>query len=83
MPSYKKCAAVELAFGAVDESAWVWLNGIYIGQHDIGPSGWNRAFWLDVTKEIRWGEKNLLVIRVEDTVNGGGVWKPVSVEILK
>lgn len=83
MPDKKDGEAVELAFEAVDESAWVWLNGIYIGQHDLGPSGWDKPFWLDVTKEIEWGKKNVLVVRVEDTAQAGGIWRPVSVELLK
>lgn len=83
MPEKITSEAVELAFGAVDESAWVWLNGVYIGQHDIGPNGWDRPFWLDVTREIRWNDENVLVVRVEDTSNAGGIWKPVAVEILK
>ncbi len=83
MPDEKACEAVELAFEAVDESAWVWLNGIYIGQHDIGPSGWDKPFWLDVTREIEWGKQNVLVVRVEDTAHAGGIWRPVSVELLK
>lgn len=83
MPEKIVSNAVELAFQAVDESAWVWLNGKYIGQHDIGPVGWDKPFWLDVTKEIVWGQENTLVVRVEDTAFAGGIWKPVSVEILK
>ncbi len=83
MPEKIDSEAVELAFGAVDESAWVWLNGIYVGQHDIGPNGWNRPFALDVTREIRWNAENLLVVRVEDTTAAGGIWKPVAVDVLK
>lgn len=84
MPSkLKDFTAVELYFQAVDESAWVWLNGKYIGQHDVGPDGWDKPFWLDVTKEINWDGENVLTVRVEDTQYGGGIWKPVSVEILK
>ena len=83
MPQKMDCNAVELAFGAVDESAWVWLNGVYLGSHDIGPDGWNTAFALDCTKEVRWGEENVLVVRVLDTAQAGGIWKPIHVEILK
>ena len=83
MPGKIDSNAVELAFQAVDESAWVWLNGIYVGQHDIGPSGWDQAFWLDISREILWGKENLLVVRVLDTEHAGGIWKPVSIEILK
>lgn len=83
MPEKSPHEAVELHFHAVDEGAWVWLNGTYIGQHDEGPGGWAVPFWLDVTNEIRWGAENILVVRVEDTEAAGGIWKPVNVEILK
>ena len=83
MPEKIECNAVELAFTAVDESAWCWLNGVYLGAHDIGPSGWNTPFALDCRKEIRWGEENLLIVRVLDTAMDGGIFKPVFVEILK
>ncbi len=83
MPEKVDCNAVELAFSAVDESAWVWLNGIYLGCHDIGPGGWNTPFALDCRKEIRWGEENIMVVRVLDTAADGGIFKPVHVEILK
>lgn len=76
-------AAVELVFGAVDESAWVWLNGEYVGQHDLGPEGFNQEFRLDATREVKWGGRNQLTVRVLNTELGGGIWKPVSVEVLK
>lgn len=75
--------AVELLFEGVDESAWVWLNGIYLGKHDIGPVGWNIPFKLDATKEIKWGSENVLVVRVLDTALAGGIWKAIIMEILK
>ena len=74
---------MEIHFGAVDEAAWVWLNGKYIGQHDVGLAGWNKPFNLDITQEIQWGAENQLTVRVEDTAHAGGIWKPVSIEILK
>lgn len=75
--------AAELRFEGVDEEAWVWLNGVYIGQHTIGPSGWNKEFFLDVTGELRWGAENLLVVRVFDSKKGGGIWKPVHLHVLR
>ena len=83
MPEKIDCNAVEIHFGAVDEAAWVWLNGKYIGQHDVGLAGWNKPFNLDITQEIQWGAENQLTVRVEDTAHAGGIWKPVSIEILK
>ena len=79
----KDVISYELAFGAVDEEAWVWLNGEYVGQHCEGPGGWNRPFRLDVQRELKWGAKNRLVVRVSDTTEGGGIHKPVTVEVMK
>jgi hypothetical protein len=82
-PAKPDCNAVELNFGGVDEEAWVWLNGVYVGQHAIGQTGWNEPFQLDVTEEIKWGERNVLVVRVYDSKLGGGIWKPVKLDILR
>ena len=83
MPEKMDCNAVEIHFGAVDESAWIWLNGKYVGQHDIGPAGWDRPFDLDITNEVKWGGENQLTVRVEDTMAAGGIWKPVKINIVK
>lgn len=83
MPAKMDSNAVELHFEAVDESAWVWLNGIYVGEHDIGAGGWNVPFRLDATKEVKWGMENIMTVRVLDRGNAGGIWKPVNVDILK
>ena len=83
MPPQGEAVGAEIGFGAVDESAWVWLNGKYVGQHDIGVVGWNRPFDLDITNEVNWGGENILVVRVEDTAAAGGIWKPVVVHCVK
>ena len=75
--------AVDLHFGGVDESAWIWLNGVYVGQHDIGPSGWNAPFRLDITEEIAWGATNHIAVRAMNTAHAGGIWKPVTMEVLR
>lgn len=83
MPPKVKHTTVELAFGAVDETAWVWLNGKYVGQHDLGPAGWKVPFRFDISKEILFGQENVLTVRVLDTMAAGGIWKKVHVEVLK
>lgn len=75
--------AVDLAFGGVDESAWVWVNGTYVGDHDVGPSGWNQPFTLDITDAITWGEENQITVRAMNTAHAGGIWRPVRIEILR
>ena len=83
MPPKMDCNAVEIAFDAVDESAWVWLNGVYLGAHDIGPEGWREPFAVSCTKEIKWNAENILTVRVYDAAFAGGIYKPLRVEILK
>lgn len=83
MPEKVDCNSVEIRFDAVDESAWVWLNGKYLGCHDIGVEGYNKPFSLDARKEIQYGTENVLVVRVLDRSDGGGIWKPIFVDILK
>jgi len=73
----------ELCFGGVDEDAWVWLNGTYVGQRVEGEAGWDKPFRFDVEREIKWGAENVLAVRVYDSRFGGGIWKPVRLEVLK
>jgi len=73
----------ELCFGGVDEEAWVWLNGQYVGQHTEGEAGYAKKFRFDIESEIKWGAENVLAVRVSDTRFGGGIWRPVTLEVLK
>jgi len=66
-----------LWFGAVDESAWVYLDGALIGAHDEGESGWDRRFRIDLPPDTLPG-KHLLSIKVLDRALKGGVWKAVK-----
>ena len=83
MPEKIPCNAVEIVFEGVDESAWVWLNGIYLGAHDMGPGGWKIPFAVDCRNEILWGKENILTVRVHDAAFAGGIYKPLRVDILK
>jgi hypothetical protein len=86
-PEKTKHAGVDLTFDGVDDSAWVWINGQYIGQHDLGPSAYGtilRAipFSIDVTDLLKWGEPNQITVRVLDRGATGGITQPVKLEIL-
>jgi len=65
------------------ESAKVFVNGKLSGQFDIGPSGWNKPFFIDVSDQAVPGKENLIAIRVVDTKNAGGLWKPVKIVTFK
>lgn len=73
--------AAELHFGAADESAWVWLNGEYVSQHDIGAAGWDTPFTMDVTDLIQPGEANHITVRVRNTMAAGGIHKPIVLRL--
>ena len=79
----EKYLAVEIRFLGVDETAWVWVNGRYVGQHDIGPIGWDIPFTLDITQEIKWGAKNQITVRAMNTERAGGIWQPIQIEVLR
>ncbi len=83
LPERPKPEKVELAFEGVDESAWVWVNGKQAGEHDIGPSGWDKPFNLDVTDLLVWGQKNQITVRAMNTAARGGIWRPVTIVVLK
>lgn len=55
----KENEKVYLRFGAVDYIADVWLNDIYLGNHE----GIFNPFEFDVTRYLKAGEKNVLVVK--------------------
>lgn len=67
-----------LHFGAADERAWVWVNGQYAGNHDLGTAGWDKPFEIDVTKFLKWGQPNQITVRVTNEAMAGGLHKPVT-----
>ena len=61
----------------MDEEAWVWVNGKVSGEHAKGPEGWNQRFLIDVTEQLEPGKKNVIAVRVYNSIAAGGIWKPV------
>jgi hypothetical protein len=68
-----------LAFGAVDERAWVYLNGQQVFDHAQGQPGdlWDKPFVFDIRSHARPG-KNVLTVRVHNSVGPGGIWRGVK-----
>jgi hypothetical protein len=83
LPDRDPPARASLAFEGVDESAWVWVNDEFAGEHDVGPTGWNKPFRVDVTDLLRWGEENQITLRAMNTAHAGGIWRPVSIVLLE
>lgn len=82
-PKPADAVGADLAFDAVDESAWIWVNGQYVGAHDIGPAGWDQPFAADVSDALKWGQDNQITVRVLDRAYAGGIWKPVYLKVYK
>ena len=83
LPAREGQARAELAFEGVDESAWVWVNGQYLGAHDIGPTGWDKPFRLDASGALKWGQPNQITVRAMNTAMAGGIWRPVHILVLE
>lgn len=49
-------------FGAIDYHAFIWVNGIFIGEHMGGYA----SFKLDITNAIKYDEPNIIAVRVVD-----------------
>ncbi|MGO8719147.1 MAG: glycoside hydrolase family 2 TIM barrel-domain containing protein [Acidobacteriaceae bacterium] len=82
---------VRLNFKGVFQVADVWLNGVHVGQHVGGYTG----FSLDLTPAMKCGDQNLLVVKVNDTLSPyvapaiennvnvyGGIYRTVSLSVL-
>lgn len=83
LPAKPAQDGTDIVFDGVDESAWVWINGQYVGQHDIGLDGWDKRFAMDVSDYLKWGVENQITVRVLNRKFAGGIWKPVYLEVLK
>jgi beta-galactosidase len=85
--TWQECA-VRVEFEAVFHTATVWINGSPAGEH--ARKGYT-AFTLDIAHLMRWGETNVIAVRVDnafnqhmlprgqssDWANDGGIFRPV------
>ena len=82
---------VLLTFDAIGHDSTVYLNGEEIGSHHCGYT----AFTIDISEKLRYGEKNLLTVRVDsrenlnvppfgfviDYMTYGGIYRDVYLDI--
>ena len=78
LPAATKGKNLSLSFGAVDESATVYLNGTKIGEHDRGDRGWDQRFEIALGDAAAFGKTNIVAVRVHDRSGFGGIWKSVK-----
>lgn len=73
-----------LWFGAVDEVATVWVNGLRAGgHHEPADVGWEKRFPIDVTGKLKVGATNTVAVKVGNEVLAGGIWKSVKLAATK
>ena len=77
---------VNFLFHAVDEQAWVYVNGKLVGEHseksekvDFGVL-WNEPFIIKVKPEdIRPGKANVIVVKIHNIKGASGIWKKIQI----
>ena len=81
VPSSMNNKKVELIFGAVDESCDIWVNGELVLHRPFDikktPNQWKESFKIDITGQVKRGQKNILVVKVGNKYGAGGIWKLV------
>jgi beta-galactosidase len=79
IPQSDQGKILQLEFGGVFRDSQVWLNGKFLGRH---PSGYT-PFSYDITKAARYGEDNIVTVRVDPRqfegwwYEGGGIYRHV------
>ncbi|MBI1389623.1 MAG: beta-galactosidase [bacterium] len=66
VPAGWKADRIRLHIGACDWLTGVWVNGVYIGDHEGGYS----AFSFDVTRALKPGENTVLIHAYDDSAGG-------------
>ncbi|MFV0400291.1 MAG: glycoside hydrolase family 2 TIM barrel-domain containing protein [Oscillospiraceae bacterium] len=74
---------VFLQFDGVYKNSRVWCNGYYLGERPSGYTG----FRYDISHSVRFGEENIVSVRVDHTdladsrwFTGSGIYRKVTVE---
>ena len=80
IPAAWKGKKIYLHFGAVDESAKLWVNGKLCGSRIFKTDNdWRTPFALEITEQIDWTKnRQTAVVMVTDKNGSGGIWRPVT-----
>jgi hypothetical protein len=78
-----------LQFGGVDEEAWAYVNGRYIGERTVKSTGrtvgeiWEEPFCLVIPRDlVRPGQPSTLAVRVHDSAFAGGLYRAVRLVVM-
>src|SRR5665811_338906 len=84
IPKSEKDKNWSLYFEGIYMNADIWLNGVHLGNHPYGYTG----FELDITNFIKPGEKNLLAVQVKNEgrnsrwYSGSGIYRHVWLTVM-
>lgn len=88
LPTSLPPGKLALQFGGVDEEAWVYLNGQYLGERTVKSTGrtigeiWEEPFTLDVPREaLQPGQQVSIAVRVHDSAFAGGLYRAVKLVV--
>ena len=83
IPAAWKGKKIYLHFGAVDESAKLWLNGKLCGSRMFkNENDWKTPFALEITDQINWTKSTqTAIVMVTDKNGGGSIWRPVTLVV--
>ena len=83
VPARWKGREISLLFSAVDESAWVYLNGKFCGERVFKDrDDWKKPFAIRIDPAIDWNKAHQsLIVKVRDTGGQGGIWRPVVLAV--
>lgn len=85
MPVAQRGKRIIIQFDGVYMNAQVWINGKKLGKHPYGYT----SFWYDVTPHVRFGQQNLLVVKVRNEGEnsrwyaGSGIYRHVWLKALE
>lgn len=90
LPETQLGKPVELQFGGVDEQAWVYVNGEFVGEQTLKSEFmvgqevtvadlWNRPFTRIVKAEVLKPGKNVLAVRIHNSAMNAGIHQPVRI----
>ena len=79
-PDLPEGKRVFLRFGAVDEAAWLYVDGVLSAWYKPTRPGetWDKPVLLEVTGNLVPGRDHLLTVRVTNASGAGGLWQPAA-----
>jgi len=83
VPAELQGRKIILRFGGIDESGWVYVNGTRVAEmiYDLekNPESYALPLVCDITDAVKFGQPNVLAVKVQDENGAGGLWRLVTI----